>query len=232
MSLLKWAIVALIVAGIAALFGFTDIAQGAAGVAQVLFVVFLVIFSILALIGVVNGAYSRKQALAFAQRFAELGVSWFEEPVSSDDLDGLRLIRDRGPAGMDVAAGEYGYQPLYFRRMAEAGAVDVLQADASRCGGITGFLKAADVCESFGLPLSAHCAPALHLHAACAVTADFRHLEYFHDHARIEAALFDGAAAPTDGALCPDPARPGLGLEFKHKDAERFRVWAAEPVTK
>lgn len=179
-----------------------------------------------------NGAYSRKQAIAFAQRFAELGVSWFEEPVSSDDLDGLRLIRDRGPAGMDVAAGEYGYQPLYFRRMAEAGAVDVLQADASRCGGITGFLKAADVCESFGLPLSAHCAPALHLHAACAVTADFRHLEYFHDHARIEAALFDGAAAPTDGALCPDPARPGLGLEFKHKDAERFRVWAAEPVTK
>lgn len=179
-----------------------------------------------------NGAYSRKQALAFAQRFAEFGVSWFEEPVSSDDLDGLRLIRDRGPSGMDIAAGEYGYQPLYFRRMLEGGAVDVLQADASRCGGITGFLKAADVCESFGLPLSAHCAPALHLHAACGVTADFRHLEYFHDHARIEAVLFDGAAVPIDGALRPDPARSGLGLEFKHADAERFKVWTAEPITK
>jgi L-alanine-DL-glutamate epimerase-like enolase superfamily enzyme len=171
-----------------------------------------------------NGAYSRKQALAFAERFAELGVTWFEEPVSSDDLDGLRLIRDRGPAGMDIAAGEYGYQPMYFRRMLEAGAVDVLQADATRCGGITGFLKAATICESFGLPLSAHCAPALHLHACCATTADFRHLEYFHDHARIERMLFDGAGVPVNGELRPDPTRPGLGLEFKHKDAERFKV--------
>jgi len=175
-----------------------------------------------------NGAYSRKQALAFAERYAALGVTWFEEPVSSDDLDGLRLIRDRGPARMDVAAGEYGYQPLDFRRMLEAGAVDVLQTDATRCGGITGFLKAADLCEAFGLPLSAHCAPALHLHPCCAVTADFRHLEYFHDHARIEAMLFDGAGVPVNGVLRPDPTRPGLGLEFKHKDAERFRVWAGD----
>lgn len=175
-----------------------------------------------------NGAYSRKQALSFAERFIDLGVTWFEEPVSSGDLDGLRLLRDRGPAGMDIAAGEYGYDPYYFRRMLDAGAVDVLQADASRCGGITGFLKAAGLCEAFGLPLSAHCAPALHLHPCCATTADFRHLEYFHDHARIEAMLFDGATAPVNGMLRPNPARPGLGLEFKHKDAERFRVWATE----
>jgi L-alanine-DL-glutamate epimerase-like enolase superfamily enzyme len=174
-----------------------------------------------------NGAYSRKQALAFACRYAALGVKWFEEPVSSDDLDGLHLVRDRAPAGMDIAAGEYGYQPLYFRRMLEAGAVDALQADATRCGGITGFLKAADLCESFGLPFSAHCAPALHLHPCCATTADLRHLEYFHDHARIEAMLFDGVAIPVRGALCPDPSRPGLGLTFKHQDAERFKVWAA-----
>jgi len=175
-----------------------------------------------------NGAYSRKQALSFACRYAAMEVKWFEEPVSSDDLAGLRLIRDRGPAGMDIAAGEYGYQPLYFRRMLEAGAVDVLQADATRCGGITGFLKAADLCEAFGLPFSAHCAPALHLHPCCAVTADFRHLEYFHDHARIEAMLFDGAATPAGGVLRPDPSRPGMGLAFKHQDAERFKVWTAE----
>ena len=174
-----------------------------------------------------NGAYSLKQALAFACRYAALGVTWFEEPVSSDDLAGLRLLRDRCPPGMDVAAGEYGYRPLYFRRMLEAGAVDVLQADATRCGGVTGFLKAADLCEAYGLPFSAHCAPALHLHPCCATTADFRHLEYFHDHVRIEHMLFDGAATPVNGALRPDPARPGMGLEFKHADAERFRVWAA-----
>ncbi|HEX5272877.1 MAG TPA: enolase C-terminal domain-like protein, partial [Gemmataceae bacterium] len=170
-----------------------------------------------------NGAYTRKQALEFAERFAELGVSWFEEPVSSDDLAGLRLIRDRAPAGMDVAAGEYGYDPYYFERMLDAGAVDVLQADATRCLGITGFLRAAALADAHHLELSAHCAPSLHVHPGCAVT-NFRNLEYFHDHVRIEHMLFDGALTPRDGALPPDLSRPGLGLEFKRQDAERYAV--------
>lgn len=170
-----------------------------------------------------NGAYARKQALAFAGAFAEHGVVWFEEPVSSDDLDGLRLIRDRAPAGMEIAAGEYGYDVFYFRRMLEAGAVDVLQADATRGLGITGFLHAAALGSAFGVPLSAHTAPALHLHP-CLAALSVRHLEYFHDHARIERMLFDGVSAPDNGVLRPDPSRPGLGLEFRRADAERFRV--------
>ena len=170
-----------------------------------------------------NGAYGRKQALALAQVFADLGVTWFEEPVSSDDLDGLRLLRDRAPAGMDIAAGEYGYDLIYFRRMLEAGAVDVLQADATRCAGITGFMRAAALCEAFELPLSAHCAPSLHAHPGCAATP-LRHIEYFHDHVRIERMLFDGALTPEHGALRPDLSRPGLGLEFKRADAARYAV--------
>lgn len=170
-----------------------------------------------------NGAYTRKQALAFAEQFADLGVTWFEEPVPSDDLDGLRLLRDRAPARMDIAAGEYGYAVPYFRRMLDAGAVDVLQADATRCAGITGFLKAAALCESHLMPLSAHCAPTLHAHPCCAVHPAC-HVEYFYDHARIEQMLFDGARVPVDGSLHPDRSRPGLGIELKHKDAEEWRV--------
>jgi L-alanine-DL-glutamate epimerase-like enolase superfamily enzyme len=170
-----------------------------------------------------NGAYTRKQALEFAESFREFGVSWFEEPVRSDDLEGLRLIRDRGPAGMDIAAGEYGYDLLYFRRMLEAGAVDVLQADASRCAGISEFLRVASLCEAHCLPLSAHTAPSLHAHPCCAIP-EVSHVEYFHDHQRIEHMLFDGALKPIDGALHPDMSRPGLGLEFKRRDAERYAV--------
>jgi L-alanine-DL-glutamate epimerase-like enolase superfamily enzyme len=170
-----------------------------------------------------NGAYSRKQALSFAERCAELGVTWFEEPVSSDDLEGLRLLRNRAPAGMDITAGEYGYDLFYFRRMLEAEAVDVLQADGTRCGGITGFLKVGALCEAQPIPLSAHCAPSYHAHVCCA-TIPVRHIEYFHDHVRIEHLLFDGALVPIDGALHPDLSRPGNGLEFKHKDAERYAV--------
>jgi L-alanine-DL-glutamate epimerase-like enolase superfamily enzyme len=177
-----------------------------------------------------NGAYSRKQAIAFAERFADLNVRWFEEPVSSDDLDGLHLLRDRGPAGMDIAAGEYGYDLQYFRRMLEADSVDVLQADATRCAGITGFLQAAALCSARSLPLSAHCAPSLHMHPCCAALP-LRHLEYFHDHARIERMLFDGFQPPVDGALVPDLSRPGLGLELKQADARRFAVWTSPNST-
>ena len=168
-----------------------------------------------------NSAYSRKQALAQARSFQESKVSWFEEPVSSDDLEGLQFLRDRAPAGMDIAAGEYGYDLDYFRRMLVAGAVDVLQVDATRCGGFTGFLQAAAVCEAYHIPLSSHCAPALHVHIGCA-TAPMRHAEYFHDHVRIEKMFFDGVSTPVDGALKPDLTRPGLGLELKRADAAKF----------
>jgi L-alanine-DL-glutamate epimerase-like enolase superfamily enzyme len=168
-----------------------------------------------------NGAYSRKQALALAEKFREYDVTWLEEPVSSDDLEGLRLIRDRAPAGMDIAAGEYGYDSGYFRRMLAAGAVDVLQADATRCAGITGFLAAAVLCEAHCMPLSAHAAPGVHAHLCCAVRAA-RHLEYFHDHVRIEHQLFEGSLQLKNGRLYPDLSRPGNGLELRKRDAERY----------
>jgi L-alanine-DL-glutamate epimerase-like enolase superfamily enzyme len=143
--------------------------------------------------------------------------------VSADDLEGLRLVRDRGPAGMDVAAGEYGFDLFYFRRMLDAGAVDVLQADATRCGGFTGFLQVAPLCQAHNLPLSAHCAPSLHAHPCCAALP-MKNIEYFHDHARIEHMLFDGALKPVDGTLKPDLSRPGMGLELKRADAARYAV--------
>ena len=171
-----------------------------------------------------NGAYTRTQALRWAAVYGEAGVGWFEEPVSSDDLEGLRMVRDRRPAGLDVAAGEYGYVPMYFRHMLEAGAVDCLQADVTRCGGITGFLQVAGLCATAGVDLSAHCAPQVSAHACTAVWR-LRHLEYFHDHVRIEALLFDGVLEPQPGGLLvPDRGRLGLGLELKRADAER---WAA-----
>ncbi|HIJ61339.1 MAG TPA: mandelate racemase [Rhodospirillaceae bacterium] len=170
-----------------------------------------------------NGAYDRPRALAMAEAFSGEGVVWFEEPVSSDDLIGLGLIRDRAPAGMAVAAGEYGYTPWYFRRMLEAGAVDVLQADATRCLGISGFLKVGAVCEAFGLPMSAHTAPSMHLHPCCALPS-LRHIEWFHDHARIEEMIFDGTPIPRDGDLQADAGRPGLGLELKQADAAKWMI--------
>ena len=175
-----------------------------------------------------NGAYTRKQALEQAHRFREEDdVTWFEEPVSSDDLEGLRLIRDDGPAGMDIAAGEYGYDSWYFRRMLDAGSVDVLQADATRCAGITGFLLADALCESRSMPLSAHTSPSIHAHACCGAQRAIN-VEYFYDHARIEKMAFDGALDVTKGLLSPDLSRPGFGLVLKEPDIQRYRVYRSD----
>lgn len=170
-----------------------------------------------------NGAYSVKQALHLAQLFAKSNVTWFEEPVSSDDLPGLHFIREHTPPGMEVAAGEYGYTSTYFNNMLAAGAVDVLQADATRAHGITGFLEADAICAAHQRRLSSHCAPSQHLHVCCA-TNSVRHMEYFHDHVRIEKMFFDGFREPVNGNMSPDRSRPGIGLELKRTDAARFAV--------
>lgn len=159
-----------------------------------------------------NGALHRNQALRFGEQLAESQVCWFEEPVSSDDLAGLRWLGERLPSEMVVAAGEYGWDVGYFRRMLESDAVGVLQADATRCG-FTGFLQAATLCEAFNRPLSAHCAPALH--AAIGTAVGLHSVEYFHDHVRVEDCLFDGAPVLRSGALVADGSRPGHGLELK-----------------
>lgn len=170
-----------------------------------------------------NGAYSVKQALDQARHFAAQRVSWYEEPVYHQDFEGLRNVRSAAPACMDVASGEYGYGLFDFSRMVEGETVDVLQADATRCAGFSGLLAVDGLCQTRMLPLSTHCAPYVHLHAAAACK-QLRHMEYFFDHVRIERMLFDGAAEPIGGALQPDMDRPGIGLEIKRADAERFSV--------
>ena len=160
-----------------------------------------------------NGAYDIDDAVDWAKRYAdEWNVTWFEEPVSSADFAGLRRVRES--SRLDVAAGEYAFVPADFRNLLEAEAVDCLQIDVTRCGGFTGFLRAAALAEQYGLQISAHCAPQLSAHVCCAVP-HFRHIEYFHDHIRVERQLFDGVLEPTNGALRPDRTRPGHGLELK-----------------
>jgi len=169
-----------------------------------------------------NGAFGRKEALAWAERYAlEWGVTWFEEPVSSEDVEGLRLLRDEGPPGLEIAAGEYGDTLPSFRRLAPV--VDCLQADVTRCGGYTGLLAVAAFADALKLDLSGHCAPQLSAHGLAAVRR-LRHLEYFHDHVRLESMLFDGVLEPEGGALRPDRSRAGNGLELKREEASQWSV--------
>ena len=170
-----------------------------------------------------NGAYTVKQSLEKAKDFNEYNVSWYEEPVTSANLKGLRFIREHAPYKINIAAGEYGYNLPYFDKMLHAGAVDILQADATRCGGISYFMKVGYMAEAFQIPFSSHCAPSLHLHATLALPS-FYIAEYFHDHIRIEKMFFDGVTAPKNGMVYPDMSKPGIGLTFKEKDALKYKI--------
>jgi L-alanine-DL-glutamate epimerase-like enolase superfamily enzyme len=167
-----------------------------------------------------NGGYSVGQAVRVADELGAIGVTWFEEPVSSQDLAGLAAVRQQ--VRPDVAAGEYSWSLADSARLIDAGAVDCLQLDVTRCGGISEFLRGAALAAAHNLQVSGHCAPNLHAHAGAAVP-NLRHIEYFHDHQRIERMLFEGTLDPSGGAMRPDPDRPGHGLNLRTADAERYR---------
>ncbi len=167
-----------------------------------------------------NGAYTAKQAVRVMRAVAAENVTWFEEPVSSDHLAGLRVVRDAVDA--DVAAGEYGTGLPYFQHLCAADAIDCLQADVSRCGGITEWLRIAVVAAAHGLEISGHCAPHLST-AVAAATPNFRHLEWFHDHVRIENLFFDGTLDPDGGSLQLGD-ESGNGLSLRTAEADEYRV--------
>lgn len=167
-----------------------------------------------------NGAYRTGQAVRVGTWLSYYGVSWFEEPVSSQDLAGLAEVRRQ--VRPDVAAGEYNWTLVDSARLIDTGSVDCMQLDATRCGGITGFLRGAALAEAHGVDISAHCAPNAHAHVSAALP-NLRHIEYFHDHQRIERMLLDGALDPAGGVLTPDLSAPGHGLRFRDQDAAAYR---------
>ena len=168
-----------------------------------------------------NGAYEPARALRLAETFAALGVILFEEPVPADDGEGLRFLKSRAPAGMRIAGGEYGDSLDTLERTLDT--VDVLQADVTRCGGLSAFLEAGALCHARHRPLFAHCGPSFHLAPALALPS-FGMIEWFHDHVRIERLLFEPESLPPlrAGRLHPRLDRLGHGLEWNRAEADKY----------
>lgn len=167
-----------------------------------------------------NGAYSVAQARRMGSTLDEHRVGWFEEPVTSDDPDGLAVVRSA--VECDVTAGEYASDR--YDAAGLLGSVDCLQLDATRCGGYTGFVQAAAVARAHNVDVSAHCAPALHVPVAAALP-HLRHVEWFTDHVRLEPILLDGVPEAAGGALEVQGERPGHGMQLADR-ADSYRVGA------
>lgn len=168
-----------------------------------------------------NGAYSTRQAIALAEQFYKQNVSWFEEPVASDNKEGLKFVRAHLPGEMELAAGEYGWDKFHFASLIQNQCVDVLQIDVTRCGGISNFLKISALAETFHIPISCHTAPYLHIDVACAVP-NMRHIEVFKDHKIIEESYFDKASQFDNGYFTPNKTLPGHGLKLRWSEIKAF----------
>lgn len=164
-----------------------------------------------------NQRYDYATALAMGHFFQEeVGVDWFEEPISCEDVDGHARLAER--LEVPLALGETLFGRDEFRAYLERGAVDVVQPDITRLGGLTPWLKVAQLAEQHHRPLAPHVLPEVAVHLACGLPT-VRVVEYM----PWLYPAFTEPPALVNGQLVP-PRRPGLGLEVRSDALEKYRV--------
>jgi D-galactarolactone cycloisomerase len=173
----------------------------------------------------INTGFDRPTAIRFGRRIAEYDISWYEEPLSPVDLDGLAVVR--AATGLPIATGENEYTRWGFREMFQKGGVDVAMPDMARAGGITELKKICAVAEAFGVPVSPHnyssgiCSAAtLQLMAATPGTGP---LEWDTVNSSIVAELFVEPPVVRDGKV-QVPQLPGLGVHLPDAVRAKYAV--------
>ena len=168
-----------------------------------------------------NSAYYPKQAIYMAEEFARYQVGWFEEPVLADDVDGLAEVRRAIP--IPVATGENEYTKHGFRQLITGGGVDIVQPDVGHVGGVTEWMKVAQLAHAFNLPVAPHAMEVVHLHLACA-TPNLKVVESLDIEAQTDRVWYTEVPQQEDGMLSPFPDKPGLGLELDPYAVEKWSV--------
>jgi L-alanine-DL-glutamate epimerase-like enolase superfamily enzyme len=113
-----------------------------------------------------NQVFSLNEALRRGRVYQELGCYWFEEPLRADDTDGLTRLA--AELDIPIASGENNFGKRQFRDLFERRAVDVVQPDLRRAGGVTECLEIGLVADAFGVPYASH-GGGVHLHVLAAL---------------------------------------------------------------
>ncbi len=169
-----------------------------------------------------NQQWDRAAARRIGRRLEEFDLVWIEEPLDAYDVAGHAALRSA--LATPIASGEMLSAASDHRRFLEAGAVDVIQPDAPRIGGITPYRRVADLADELGVTVAPHFATQLHVHlAACQPREGW--VEWF----EWLDPLFVERLAIADGRVAV-PDRPGIGLTLSPRAAE-FLVDRAELPT-
>jgi L-alanine-DL-glutamate epimerase-like enolase superfamily enzyme len=163
-----------------------------------------------------NQGFTRDEAQRRARLFEPFDLTWLEEPLAADDVEGHALLARS--ICIPIAVGETLYSLGQFRHYLVAGAASVVQVDVARIGGITPWLKVAHLAEAFGLPVAPHFLMELHVSLAAAVP-NGRWVEWIPQLDPITTSRI----AVRDG-LALAPSGPGNGIEWDEEAIERARV--------
>lgn len=164
-----------------------------------------------------NQRYDYGTALSMGFFFEEeLGVDWFEEPISCEDVEGHARLASK--LDVPIALGETLFGRDEFQSYLQRGAVDVLQPDITKVGGLTAWLKIAALAEQYHRPLAPHLLPEVSVHLACGLP-QVRMVEYM---PWLYPAFIEPPAI-VNGQMVP-PKRPGLGLDIRPDAVEKYRV--------
>lgn len=169
-----------------------------------------------------------KWALRTAQMLAEYQVGWFEEALPPDDIEGFVRLREHAP--VPIAGGEVLTRRQSFMPWIERGALDIVQPDATKCGGITEARRIAWMAYDHNIQFVSHgwntaigLAADLHLAAAIPVA---RYVEYLTPAPYIDRLLQKPFQLDGDGCLTV-PTGPGLGIELDRDALRDFRTPAS-----
>ena len=164
-----------------------------------------------------------KRMLTFLEPFH---LRWLEEPVIPDDIGGYAELKASGR--IPIAGGEHEFTIYGFRDLLEARAVDYIQFDTNRVGGITQARKISAMAEAYSVPVIPH-AGQMHNYHVVMASLNSPMAEYF-PVVDVEVGnelfwyLFDGEPKAKDGYINLDETVPGLGLTIKKDVVEKFEV--------
>jgi L-alanine-DL-glutamate epimerase-like enolase superfamily enzyme len=163
-----------------------------------------------------NQRYDYASAFAIGQVLEELSIDWFEDPLVYDDVAGYaRLCQS---LKVSIAAGECLANRAEYHSLLKADAIDLLQIDLTRAGGLTEWAKIATLAEAYHRPVCPHRMPEVAVHLACGLP----HVRAV-DWTPWFASAFVEMPVLKNGQLFPPP-RPGLGLEIKPEAIAKYRV--------
>lgn len=178
-----------------------------------------------------NGNYSADQAKRSIEAISEAGLTWLEEPLAPEDIDGLRLLSPRNVA---LATGEALYTRHPFRRLITERMVDIVQPDVTKIGGLSEAKMVCEMARTWGVRVSPHVwGGAIALSATVQLLAsipDYPHTVFSPEPQWLELDCGDNGLRdllatplyPVDGTIAV-PTGPGLGVEVDEEAINRYR---------